>query len=232
LLVAAATWSQVRARLAAEDEVAARQEVEAQRKLLLDELNHRVKNTLATVQSIARQTLREGRSLLTVRETFQSRLISLSQTHDLLTRDHWRGAGLAELVRMELAPYSGGAPGRVLAEGPDVWLSPSVALALGMALHELATNAAKYGSLSLPDGRVEATWTLPDSKSPRLVLSWREVGGPPVTTPTHEGFGTRLITSGLKRQLRGEVNIQYLPAGLRCTIDIPLQDAERRGPMA
>src|SRR5690606_32942555 len=129
-------------------------------------------------------------------------------------------------VAIELAPYSGGAPGRVVAAGPDVSLSPSIALALGMALHELATNAAKYGALSAPEGRVEADWSVADG---RLSLNWREVSGPPVTSPTREGFGTRLITSGLKRQLRGEVEIRYAPEGLRCVIDIPLDDPEHPG---
>lgn len=225
LLVAAATWSQVRARLAAEREVAARLEAEEQLRLLLDELNHRVKNTLATVQSVAAQTLREGQSPRQAREIFEARLLALSQAHDLLTRDQWRGASLADLVQVEIEPYEAGRSSRVTTDGPAVWLPPNSALALGMALHELVTNAVKYGALSGPEGQVEIKWRLsgvaPDR---RLWLCWAESGGPPVPKPRRRGFGTRLIVSGLARQLNGDVNLDFDPTGVRCTIDMPLPD--------
>ncbi|HEX2560952.1 CHASE domain-containing protein, partial [Phenylobacterium sp.] len=228
LLVAAATWSQVRARLAAEHEVAAREAAEGQLRLLLDELNHRVKNTLATVQSVATQTLREGQDPREAREEFEGRLVALSQTHDLLTRDSWRGASLADLVQVEVAPYESADTGRVDARGPPVWLSPNLALALGMALHELVTNAVKYGALSTEGGRVEIEWRLSgEGARRRLELCWEEVGGAPVSPPKRTGFGARLITTGLRRQLNGQVDLVFDPAGVRCTIDMPLpQDGE------
>ena len=226
LLVAAASVWQARLRLAAEREVTARRASEHQRELLVGELNHRVKNTLATVQSIAAQTLREGKSLRETRESFESRLLALSETHNLLTRDHWSGAGLRELVEVELAPYAG-ARARIDVTGEEVWLAPDPALALGMALHELATNALKYGALSGAEGRVRISWTRRDEAgADRLRLVWEEAGGPPVTPPTRRGFGSRLIETGLRRQLRGEVELAFRPQGVCCTIDLPLEAAE------
>ncbi|HVI33400.1 CHASE domain-containing protein [Phenylobacterium sp.] len=227
LLVAGASAWQARLRLAAEAEVAARRESEQQRELLVGELNHRVKNTLATVQSIAAQTLREGKSLEDTRDSFESRLLALSETHNLLTRDHWRGAGLRELVEVELAPYAG-ARERIDVTGEEVWLAPDTALALGMALHELATNALKYGALSGAEGRVRISWRRrAEAGADRLRLVWEEAGGPPVTPPTRRGFGSRLIETGLRRQLRGEVELAFRPQGVCCTIDLPLEAAER-----
>jgi two-component sensor histidine kinase len=216
-LVAAATHRQVRARLRAEREIEARRVAEEERELLVAELNHRVKNTLATVQSIASQSLREGRSAAEARETFEARLVALSHAHDLLTREHWRGAELSGIVREELAPYSG----RYSAAGPPVRLPPSTALAIAMALHELATNAAKYGALSAPTGHVRVSWERPPG---RLDLTWRETGGPPVAAPAARGFGARMITQGLQRQLQGEVDLAFKPEGVVCRIDIPLAD--------
>jgi two-component sensor histidine kinase/CHASE1-domain containing sensor protein len=227
LLTGATSW-QVRARVAAENEIAARRAVEQQRELLIAELNHRVKNTLATVQSIASQTLREGAGAEEIRASFESRLLALSQAHDLLTRDSWRGARLAELVQMELAPY--GRPDQVRVHGDEVLLTPNTAVALAMALHELATNAAKYGSLSTADGSLSVSWeTREQTGQPWLHLLWQEGGGPPVEPPTRRGFGTRLIETGLKRQLHGRVELEFAPQGVRCRIEVPLErHAERR----
>lgn len=226
LLVAAASWWQAQARVAAEAEVAARRASEHQRQLLVGELNHRVKNTLATVQSIAAQTLREGKSLKETRASFESRLLALSETHNLLTRDHWRGAGLRELVEVELAPYAG-ARERIDVTGDDVWLAPDTALALGMALHELATNALKYGALSGAEGRVRIAWAQrQEADADWLKLVWEERGGPPVTPPSRRGFGSRLIETGLRRQLRGHVDLAFRPEGVCCTIDLPLEAGE------
>ncbi|WP_374468683.1 CHASE domain-containing protein [Phenylobacterium sp.] len=225
MLVAGASWWQLRARLAAEAEIAARRRSEQQRELLVGELNHRVKNTLATVQSIAAQTLREGKSLKETRESFEARLLALSETHNLLTREHWEGAGLQELVQLELAPY-GGERERIAAEGDDVLLSPEIALALGMALHELTTNALKYGALCGRVGRVSITWRRwEEAGAPWLTLSWVESGGPPVAPPQSRGFGSRLIETGLRRQLRGRVELTFPPEGVRCRIDLPLEGA-------
>ncbi|MBT9469986.1 MAG: CHASE domain-containing protein [Pseudomonadota bacterium] len=219
LLIGLATWRQVRARVAAEREIVARIAAEARQKLLLDELNHRVKNTLATVQSIAAQSLRHGTDVGSVRESFEARLIALSQAHNLLTRDNWRGASLAELARSELAPYGGAEGERVSITGEEVWLAPNTAVALGMAFHELATNAVKYGALCGPDGRVEVGWKVtPAGQDRQLRIVWREEGGPPVKSPTRRGFGSRVIVGGLAHQLDGVVDLSFPPTGAVCTI--------------
>jgi two-component sensor histidine kinase/CHASE1-domain containing sensor protein len=225
LLVAAASWWQLQARLAAEAEIVARRRSEEQRELLVAELNHRVKNTLATVQSIAAQSLREGKSLTETRTSFEARLLALSETHNLLTREHWRGASLRELAEMELAPYLGTSP-RATIEGEDLLLSPETALSLAMALHELITNAVKYGALSNAAGQVRIAWRRCDEAGePWLSLHWTESGGPQVLPPSRRGFGSRLIESGLKRQLRGRVELSFPPEGARCRIDLPLTGA-------
>ena len=212
-------WRQVHARLAAEREIVARIAAEAHQKLLLDELNHRVKNTLATVQSIAAQSLRHGSDVGSVRESFEARLIALSQAHNLLTRDNWRGASLAELAHTELAPYGGAHGERVATIGEEVWLTPSTAVALGMAFHELATNAVKYGALSGAEGRVDVTWTVtPAGNDRQLRIVWREQGGPPVAKPERRGFGSRVIVGGLAHQLDGVVDLAFAPTGVVCTI--------------
>lgn len=219
LLVATATWRQGQARVAAEREVAARKEIEARQTLLLDELNHRVKNTLATVQSIAAQSLRQG-DVDSIRRNFEDRLIALSHAHNLLTRDGWRGASLEELALTELRPYSGSAADRVQMSGPTVWLSPNTAVALGMALHELTTNAVKHGALSVDDGQILMEWrveSLPGNLE-KVSLVWRESGGPPVAPPTRRGFGSRLIVGGLAHQLQGEVDLDFPPDGVVCRI--------------
>lgn len=219
-LVAVATWRQGKARMAAERELAARTAIEARQKLLLDELNHRVKNTLATVQSIAAQSLRQTGDVESVRRNFEDRLIALSHAHNLLTRDAWRGANLAELAEIELRPYAGADRSRIEIVGPAVWLSPNTAVAMSMALHELTTNAVKYGALSNPTGHVSLEWTLSDAgaEQERLTLIWEEQGGPPVAPPKRRGFGSRLIVGGLAHQLDGEVQLTFPVEGVRCVI--------------
>ncbi len=225
-LVSLATWRQVKARLAAEREIVARIAAEARQRLLLDELNHRVKNTLATVQSIAAQSLRHGADVSSVRESFEARLIALSQAHNLLTRDNWSGASLAELLQTELSPYGGDHGERVIMAGEAVWLAPNTAVALGMAFHELATNAVKYGALSNDDGRIQVTWSVAPGSGPRqLRVVWREVGGPPVVRPDRRGFGTRVIVGGLAHQLDGVVDLDFAPEGVVCTIVFTLPAA-------
>ncbi|WP_165842938.1 CHASE domain-containing protein [Phenylobacterium deserti] len=226
LLLTGASWRQVQAHRAAEAEIAARKAGEAQRELLLGELNHRVKNTLATVQSIASQTLREGKSLAETRGDFEARLLALSHTHNLLTHTHWQGADLRQIVELELAPFRGQGAGRLHVEGEAVLLEPATAVAVAMALHELATNAAKYGALSVPQGCVQVRWRTREEQSrQRLHLEWVESEGAPVAKPSRRGFGTRLITQGLKRQLAGDVDLAFEAEGVRCRIDIPLVDA-------
>lgn len=225
-LVCLATWRQVKARLAAEREVAARIAAEARQRLLLDELNHRVKNTLATVQSIAAQSLRHGTDVNSVRKSFEARLIALSQAHNLLTRDNWTGVSLAELIEGELSPYGGDHGERVVVAGEAIWLAPNTAVALGMAFHELATNAVKYGALSNDEGRVQVSWTLAPGSGPRQIrIVWREIGGPPVATPERRGFGTRVIVGGLAHQLDGVVDLDFARDGVVCTIVFTLPEA-------
>lgn len=192
--------------------------VSAQRqKLMIDELNHRVKNTLATVQSIAMQTARSARDPATFAESFQARLMALSHTHNLLTQSHWAGAGLAEILRHETEAHGAH---RVLPNGPTVALEPAAALSLGMIVHELATNAAKYGALSAAEGRVLVDWSL--SPDQVLSLSWKEVGGPAPTPPERKGFGSRLIERNVRHDLAGSVEILYAPEGLIADFTIPL----------
>jgi two-component system CheB/CheR fusion protein len=196
--------------------------------MMLAELNHRVKNTLATVQAIAQQTAANAPDLPTFNEGFLARLLALSNTHNLLARDAWNGAPLAEIVNNELAPYrhDGEAQGndtRVQLRGDGLNLRPKQALALSMALHELATNAAKYGALSVPQGQVTVAWTtqLLEQRQ-RLHLLWTESGGPTVATPKRRGFGSRLISDGLPYELDGQVTLDFPPGGVTCNIDVPL----------
>jgi two-component sensor histidine kinase len=189
----------------------------ARQRLLLDELNHRVKNNLATVQSIAFQTARHAPEMAAFRETFEARLIALSHTHDVLTRRAWESAELREILEMELYPYG---ESRIALEGSSVLLNARQALALGMVAHELATNATKYGALSAPGGRLAVSWTMargPD-KACRMTLRWEETGGPPAQPPSRRGFGSRLIRSSVAGALRGELRMNYRPEGLLCEI--------------
>ena len=192
--------------------------------LLINELNHRVKNTLATVQSVAMQTLRHAVTPEQAREDFEARLIALSRAHDVLTRENWDGANLNEIVKQAIEPYRRKEENRFVVKGGAVRLPPRMALALAMALQELATNAVKYGALSNDTGRVEITWAL-DRKDamPRVRLRWCESGGPPVKRPTRQGFGSRLIERSLARDLSGGVALEFAPEGLVCTIDAPVQ---------
>ncbi|MGX7707400.1 sensor histidine kinase [Methylobacterium sp. Gmos1] len=199
-----------------------RRAADARQELLIHELNHRVKNTLATVQSMARQTARSAASLADFTGSFEARLLAMSQTHNVLTANHWEGAGLRGILSAELEPYAGGRADRIRLEGPPVSLTPAVALPLGMAIHELATNAAKYGALSVGTGQVAVEWRLdPQAGAETLSLSWRESGGPPVAPPTRTGFGTRLIRTSLERELAGEVRLDYAETGLVCRIAVP-----------
>jgi two-component sensor histidine kinase len=188
-------------------------------KLMIDELNHRVKNTLATVQSIAMQTARSHGDPRTFAEGFQARLLALSHTHDLLTRSHWEGADLGDILQHETEAHGSS---RVSVTGPRVALPPAAALSLGMIFHELATNAAKYGALSAPDGRVFVDWSVADQTRRRLQLVWREIDGPPVSAPQRKGFGSRLIERNVRHDLAGDVELDYADGGLIATFSIPL----------
>jgi len=191
------------------------------RALMINELNHRVKNTLATVQSIAARSLKGGADPQS-RENFDARLIALSQTHELLARESWVGVSLRELLLMELEPYRSEEITRFVVEGLDLELNPKAALALGMTFHELATNAAKYGALSASSGEVRIAWEVLTSANPgALRMTWTESGGPPVKEQRVKGFGSTLIERGLSHELDGNVRMDFRPDGLVCTIEIP-----------
>jgi PAS domain S-box-containing protein len=197
------------------------EEVAARRRqaLLIAELNHRVKNNMATVQSMARQTARASDGMETFLENFEGRLISLAAAHDVLTRNAWAGADISELLQRELSAF----PDRIAFSGPPVRLTATQALAVSLIVHELATNAAKYGALTAPQGRVEVEWRVEDEQ---LELRWSESGGPPVEAPRRTGFGSRLIENLAAGDLRGAAVTDYAPEGLRCTVRAPLQAAE------
>ena len=205
-----------------------RKRAEERRTLLINELNHRVKNTLAAVQSIARQTLRSGRSADQIMELFTARLVALSAAHDVLTRESWEGAGLREIVDGALGPYEQDRAGRLAVSGPDVRLSARAALGFAMALHELATNAVKYGALSGEAGHVELAWQVREAEQgARLELEWREAGGPPVVAPKGGGFGSRLITQGLPSELNGATELVFASGGVICRIAAPVEATSR-----
>ncbi len=196
--------------------------------MLIDELNHRVKNTLATVQSIVTQALRSSADPQVVRVSIETRIAALSRSHDLLGREKWDGAGLHDLIREALAPFSGaeGMIERFTIVGENIRLSPKAALALGIAFNELATNAVKYGSLSNEAGTISISWKLEQkSDGKRLCLHWREKDGPAVTPPTRKGFGSRVIEQGLAHELDGKVELDYAAGGLVCMIDVPSPQA-------
>ncbi len=195
-----------------------------QSRMLIDELNHRVKNTLATVQSIVWQALRTNTDLAVIRASIESRLLALSRSHDLLARENWKSAGLLDLVRSALEPFgvSGGRAERIAIRGENVRFPPQAALALGIAFNELATNAMKYGSLSNEKGSVLIEWKIAQtSEGRRLILHWQEKDGPPVAPPSQKGFGSNVIERGLAHELQGKVHLDYRPDGLICAMNFP-----------
>jgi len=203
-------------------DITERKAAEQRARLLIDELNHRVKNTLATVQSLATQTARTAPNPASFRESFEGRLIALAKAHDQLTMHHWESADLRGLLSAAFAPYRGGTE-RVIMRGEDVLLQPRAVLTLAMAFHELITNAAKYGALSVPTGRVEMHWHVaPCPQGLRLRIFWRERGGPPVAEPAQRGFGSRLIEGGVEAELGGHARLSFAPQGLRCEMELPL----------
>jgi two-component sensor histidine kinase len=204
-------------------DVTERHRYEEHLKLMLNELNHRVKNTLAIVQSIATLTLKDVDPV--ARRDFEERLLTLSAVHSLLTDDNWDGAQLHDVVRASLKTHLGGARERLHFQGEDLRLHPKSAIAISIALHELGTNAMKYGALSTDEGSVAIRWTTQDE---RFRLRWEESGGPPVVAPTRNGFGSRMIERGLSIELQGDVRIDYRPQGVVCTIDAPLDSIRDR----
>lgn len=192
-------------------------------RLMVLELNHRVKNNLATVQAIALQTLRGSDDTETARGAFLQRISALAWAHDILTRKHGEGADIAELAHGVLDPLTGGSRSVVIA-GPPLKLPSQTALSLSMAFHELGTNALKYGALQSPAGRVELAWSM--SADGQFTLTWTERDGPPVTAPTRRGFGTRLLERGIARELKGRVELSYPPEGFVCLIQARLTQVD------
>ena len=189
--------------------------------LLIEELNHRVKNTLAILQSIATQTFRSASRA--EREKFEGRLGALAEAHNLLSTEKWQGSDLAEVIGRVLQPYLLNNPERVRMFGPAVPLSPRLAVVLSMILHEIATNAAKYGALSNETGTVVLDWEIIEASAGRqLRLIWTETGGPPVVAPVQRGFGSRLIERSARDQLGGEATVDFLPRGVVCTVTCAL----------
>lgn len=198
--------------------------------LLIHELNHRVKNTLATVQAFTTHSLRSATSLHDAREAITARLIALAKAHDVLTAEKWESADLSRIVDDALCVHNSDRQ-RCRWEGKAVRVVPRTALALSMMLHELATNATKYGALSNEAGAVSVSWAMiaspevSDGTLPRLSLRWEERDGPAVSPPARRGFGTRMIERGLASELGGEVQILYEPEGVVCTLEVPLEAA-------
>ena len=204
-------------------DITERLKADEQRGLLINELNHRVKNTLATVQSLAMQTLRNTERSADARELFESRLTALSRAHNVLTVESWEGAKLRQVADRAMEPFKT-KDGRVSVDGKDVWLTPKQTLALSMALHELATNATKYGALSNEAGTVRVSWVVaPFDGTGQLELTWTEQGGPPVSPPTRKGFGTRLIQRNLAHDLGGDATIDFRPQGVVAVIHSPIE---------
>jgi PAS domain S-box-containing protein len=199
-----------------------RKEAEKRQQVMVDELNHRVKNTLATVLALSAQTFRTAPSPEAFCEAFEGRLLALSQTHNLLNQSFWTGAGLRDILTQELAPYTDADGRGFTLDGDDLKLGAVTAITLGMIFHELATNAVKYGALSVASGKVAVAWRM--SPPDRLHIEWQETGGPPVSLPRRRGFGSRLIEQALASDLNGDAQLYFPSEGVRCCMDIPLDD--------
>jgi PAS domain S-box-containing protein len=205
-------------------DITARRAAEEHQRLLLHELNHRVKNTLTTVQSLALQTRRTTDDPASFNDVFLARIHALAGAHELLTEASWEGASLEEVIHRTLRhhlPRDGAE--RLQCGGPTIRLGPNAAVTLNMAVHELATNAVKYGALSTPEGRLDVEWRVDlAERRPILDIEWRETCGPPVATPVRRGFGSRLIEQGLAREMDGECRLIFAPEGLTCRLRLPL----------
>ena len=199
----------------------ARERAEAQERqaLLMAELDHRVKNILASIQSLMRHTKRSHGTIDGYVESLDRRIKAMAHAHTLLSQSRWRGAELGALLEEELRPYDG--PSHPIAiVGERVELKPRAALALSLVLHELTTNAAKYGALSTEEGRVDIRWTVSADK---LCLQWREHGGPPVEPPARKGFGRTVIETSLSYELEGDVDLRFAPKGVECDLTVPIE---------
>lgn len=194
-----------------------------QQKALLNELNHRVKNTLATVQLLAAQTIRKCGLPKELQDDFEARLIALSRAHDHLTRERWELVDLQSIVAKAVEPYSELSSDMVRIRGEQIKVGAQASLTLAMIFHELANNASKFGALSSEQGKLAVSWAVAsDVSQPTLVIDWEESGGPLVNAPERLGFGSRLLQQGITRQFKGSARLDYDPSGLRCRMEIPL----------
>jgi PAS domain S-box-containing protein len=209
--------------VAVHQEITERKRVEEHQALLVSELDHRVKNILARVAVVAKYTRQGSRSIDEFLEALDGRIQSMADAHTLLSQSHWRGVSLADLVRRQLAPYTTEA--NMVIGGPNVTLSVAATQAVAMVLQELATNAAKYGSLSPPQGKVSVNWERGDGAdgAPRVMIAWRETDGPRTKTPSDTSYGANLIRNLIPHELGGKVDLVFAPEGVRCDIEIPLQ---------
>jgi two-component sensor histidine kinase len=189
-------------------------------KLILEELHHRIKNTLATVSAIASQSLRTATSIEHGQQAIESRLLALGRAHDLLLQAQWSSASLTHIIQGAIEPYDSKGEGKFSILGPDLKITSGAVIALAMTLNELCTNTTKFGALSVPAGRIEIAWQV-DAKNQRLHLTWTEKDGPVVDAPTRKSFGTRLMET-LGKQLNGEVELAYAPTGFIYALDVPL----------
>jgi two-component sensor histidine kinase len=189
-------------------------------KLILEELHHRIKNTLATVRAITSQSLRTAISIEHGQQAIDSRLAALGHAHDLLMKARWANASFAQILRSATEPYESQSAGKFSINGPDIKIASAAVIAFAMTLNELCTNTTKFGALSVPGGRVEIAWHIDEEKQ-RLIFTWTESGGPVVYAPIRRSFGTRLIGS-LGQQLKGEVQLTYSPAGFAYALDVPM----------
>jgi two-component sensor histidine kinase len=216
----------VSALLSISRDMTAANEMQEKRQEVINEMRHRAKNALTIVQAIASQTLKAGgQELSPVSRTFAQRLQALARSYDALTLKDWSAADLRELVDLTTRPFEDSQSPRITIDGPAVEIPASHALALALAINELATNAAKYGALSNDTGRVSVSWNITDG---RLRLNWQETGGPIMRTPEHRGFGSSLIDRALPGQMGGSVKITYAPEGVQCEFDAPIGTKEQR----
>ncbi|AID31773.1 sensor histidine kinase [Mesorhizobium jarvisii] len=202
-----------------------KQEVADRQKLLIRELHHRVKNTLANVRAMMGATAKSSGSVDDFVRDFSARIVSLADTHSMLTDDYWQMASLHKLLESELRHYDTTDKSRVVLEGPNVALVADIAIPIGMAFHELASNSSKYGALSRPTGRLEVRWSVSNSEGERMLnLDWLEKGGPKVEQPRRRGFGTTLLEKVVAVQCQAKVELNYHPDGLRFAMALPLRD--------
>ena len=220
-----------RGAIAAIVDISERKSAEAHQQVLLYELQHRVKNILATISALATRMASGSKTLDEFSTAFLGRLRAMAATHELLSRENWTGAGLRPLLEASVASHLPKGGNGLVADGPDILLAPTAASTLGMVFYELATNAAKYGSLSAPNGHVDVSWRTEDPAGDgRFVVNGVEVGGPMVKGSLNEGFGTAFVKRSVEYELNGKADLQPEPAGLHCTISFPLKGNVQRTP--